>query len=327
MTSALPLDDTLAVVIDGELPEAGVDLFHSARFHMLSVRQRPPGARAHAFTLVHRRSGAALGAARFVEDEPGHFHSPGRGSYGGLQIAAGHEQSLATMEAFAAQVEAFLVEQGARFITIVLPPLAYDPPQTSAWINILLRHGFSLARHELSYAVDVGPLFLELIDHGNRKQLKKCEREGLVCEVLGPSDQEAAYAVLDENRRKKGNALSMTWPALQELGAAFPAAVRWSGVRRPGEGHDALVAAAVALRINPRVLYVLYWGEGVGSETLSPVTVLARELYEHCLTERIAVLDVGTSTLHGVPNHGLIRYKKNLGCQASLKLTLTKALP
>jgi predicted N-acyltransferase len=179
-----------------------------------------------------------------------------------------------------------------------------------------------MSRHELSYAIDVSGAFAENIDYGNRKQLKKCEREGLTRGALDRSDYESAYEVIAENRRKKGHTPSMTWAALEEMCDRMPDRIRCFGVRR----GPALIAAAICLVINARTLYVFYWGEIAGVEILSPVTFLAEHIFDYCLGEGIALLDLGTATLDGIPNHGLIRYKRHLGCRGSLKLTMSKAI-
>jgi hypothetical protein len=132
----------------------------------------------------------------------------------------------------------------------------------------------------------------------------------------------AAYGVIAENRAKKGYSLSMSLEALHAMADRFPGAVRCAGVHAEGE----LIAASICIAVNPTTLYVFYWGEIPGAERRSPVTLLAGGLYEYCAREGFALLDVGTSTLAGEPNHGLIRYKSNLGCRPSLKLSVAKPL-
>jgi predicted N-acyltransferase len=224
------------------------------------------------------------------------------------------------MHAFVDCAEGLLRDAGARQLSLVLPPLAYHLHETSAWVNVLLRAGFAVTRHELSYAIDVNRPFGDGIDRGNRKQLRKAEREGLVVADLAPHEYEAAYAVIVENRAKKGRTPSITWEGLQAMASGFPDAVRCFGAR-----HGArLVAAAICLLVNPHVLYVFYWGEVAGAESSSPVTLVARHIHERCMAEGISLLDLGTATVLGVPDPGLVRYKRHLGCRESLKLTLAK---
>jgi hypothetical protein len=49
-------------------------------------------------------------------------------------------------------------------------------------------------------------------------------------------------------------------------------------------------------------------------------------LFEYCREAGMDLLDLGTANVNGAPNHGLMRYKKNLGSTESLKLTLARQL-
>jgi len=320
MSIVLPVDDHFEVVVDPATGCDGVDFFNTLAFYNL---HRPSSSNGFYFLLRNRTSGASAGAVHFCEAEPGHFRSPLRGSYAGFELARGTDIPLACMEKFEQAVEAFLASHGARRVSVSLPPLAYHPHTASVWINILLRAGFVIDRHELIYSLEVdGESFVSKIDRGNKKQLAKCERNGLAVRSLEREEYRAAYEVIVENRAKKGNAVSVSWSALDDMVQQCPLAVRCFGVFQDAK----MIASSVCIAVNPDVLYVFYWGEVAGVETLSPVTLLARHLYEVCQNEKIALLDVGASTLEGVPNHGLIRYKKALGCTESLKLFFTKTI-
>jgi hypothetical protein len=189
---------------------------------------------------------------------------------------------------------------------------------------VLWRAGFSIEGHELNYAIPIaGGSLLPRIDHGNRKRVRAAQRLGLRFHHLADDELDAAYGVVAENRAKRGYSLSMSLQGLREMSRALPGRVRCFGARHDG----VLVASAVCVDVNPDVLYVFYWGEIAGVERLSPVAFLATELYTVCVREDRRMLDVGTSTLRGVPNYGLIRFKKNLGCRESLKLTLGREIP
>jgi predicted N-acyltransferase len=115
----------------------------------------------------------------------------------------------------------------------------------------------------------------------------------------------------------------MTWAALHAMIDALPTRVRCFGVHA---ADGTMIASAICLLVNPTTLYVFYWGEIAGVESLSPVTLLAQCLFDHCKANAISLLDLGTSTVKGAPNEGLLRYKRHLGARISLKLTMHKAL-
>jgi hypothetical protein len=56
------------------------------------------------------------------------------------------------------------------------------------------------------------------------------------------------------------------------------------------------------------------------------VTVIAAALYRFARSADIRLLDLGTSSVHGEPNHGVFAFKKSLGAKPSIKMYFTKEL-
>ena len=69
---------------------------------------------------------------------------------------------------------------------------------------------------------------------------------------------------------------------------------------------------------------MLYWGEDISYIRESPVVILSSGIYDYCSDERISLLDVGTSTMNGFPDPGLLRFKRALGFKESIKLAYRK---
>ena len=72
------------------------------------------------------------------------------------------------------------------------------------------------------------------------------------------------------------------------------------------------------------MLYVFYWGEHPSVRHRSPVLLLAEALYEYARELGAKVLDIGTATVDSVPNQGLMDFKRQIGCQASLKVEFVR---
>lgn len=305
------------MLVDAFLADAGTDIFNQAAFHRLH-RPRFGGS---AFLQWRQPGAAPCGTFHALEVEPGLFASPGRGSYGGFDIAPG-----LTCEAIARMVqeaEEHLRGLGARRLSVVLPPLCYAPERSSLVLHSLLGLGYVVERHELNQSIALRHARIDTLgSYANRKRLNKALREGVAVTLLPPEAHPEAHAVLVEARRKKGYTLSMSWPDVAEMRAAFPQALRVFGAWQGG----AMVAAAICLVVNPTLLYVYAWGELPGAERLSPVTALAAALYRHARQEGFAQLDLGTSSLHGTVNPGLFAFKRSLGATPSPKLYLGKTL-
>ena len=114
----------------------------------------------------------------------------------------------------------------------------------------------------------------------------------------------------------------MTYGGIEQMVTTFPDRLVFFGVFA---GRD-MIASSICIRLSPTVLYVFYWGDLPGWEEYSPVSLLAMTIYDYARRNGYLQLDLGTSTIDGVPNYGLINFKREMGCQESLKLTFIKRL-
>ncbi len=305
------------MLVDAFLPDETADIFNRAAFHQLHRPRFASGT----FLQWRGANGRFCGAFHALEEAPGHFSSPGRGSFGGFDVADGLGCSeIATM---VGEAEQHLRDLGARRLSLVLPPLCYAPDRAALVLHALLGLGYVVERHELNQAIALRHAQITTLGtYANRKRLNKTLREGVSTALLPPEAHAEAHAVLVEARRKKGYTLSMSWNDVAEMRAAFPQALRVFGAWHGG----AMVAAAICVVVNPSLLYVYAWGELPGAERLSPVTALAAALYRHARQEGFTQLDLGTSSLHGAVNPGLFAFKRSLGATPSPKLFLSKTL-
>lgn len=259
--------------------------------------------------------------AHFTPTADGDWRSPARGTFGGF----GHKKDLRLEDliAFQEAIELELKAMGAKRVDILLPPEAHDPTAFANCYYMLHCAGYSVTRSDLNHSllVDERPLF-DRMAYGNQKRLKKCRREALVAQEIGPSELPAVYSVLEENRSVKGNRLSMTLDQIETMRQVFPEAIKLFGC---SDGNE-LVASAICIRVSADILYVFYWGDRPGYSAQSPVVAIADSIYAYCQDQHIALLDVGTSTLDQSPNHGLIQFKRGLGFSESLKVQMGKVL-
>ena len=255
----------------------------------------------------------------FIRDDDVYV-SPLKGTFGG--ISAHQKVEFNVLESFIRQSVAYLLLKNPKSLNIKLAPSSHNPSIFSLSCNVLLRLGFSISSKDLNYdlSVDERP-YLDRIDYGNVKRIKKCLREGLQAFELEPDRFEEAYKVIALNRARRGYPVSMTYDQIQEMVLAFPGRIVCFGIFSDTDKKN-LVASSICILINTRVLYVFYWGDVAEMETLSPIALLASHIYEYMQKNAYEIFDLGTSTIHGEPIYGLINFKRNLGFSESLKLTL-----
>lgn len=314
----VPLDDQFEIRINWFLSADINHLFNEASFFRLHTNSRND-----VYAQLTRISDEHVFATLCFYDLGDHeFSSPSRGTFGG--VSAESTLALGRLDAFIELVTDYVFQLGAKMVRIKLAPLTHDIALLSKISNILVRQRWVLTASELNFDMHVEPTaFVERVERGSAKRLRKCLRENLIaCRM--PLDQlNAAYAIIAENRQRRGYPMTMTLPQVDTMRTIFPDKLFLFGVHA-NEPPQRLLAAAICMAVQRHVLYVLYWGDVDGVETYSPIVLLAADIYAFCQRTGYLVFDAGISTLNGIPNEGLINFKQRLGFRASLKPTFTR---
>lgn len=313
--TVLAVDDKFRIEINHFRTSAHDNLFNEVAYFKLHASSTNDCY----MQLVNPVNGKVYATIAFYQAEAYTFLSPKRGTYGGLEVHC--ELELKVIESFLALALSHLKQLGATAITIKLAPFSHNLALSSTLFNLLLRQDFVLDNHELNYdmQVDNSP-FLDRVSYGNNKRIRKCLRDGVAVAQVELDQFANVYAVIQENRMRRGFSVSMTAEQLGAMISTFPDKFFLFAVWE-NEQRLKMIASAVCLAVSPSILYVFYWGDVAGVESYSPITLLASTIYEFCQNNEFHLFDVGTSTLAGEPNYGLINFKQNLGFSASLKPT------
>lgn len=259
-----------------------------------------------------------VGVCHFIEIEKGILRSPYRGTYGGLSL--NKELSFQNIYDIISHLLKYFKEKKIRSVEIVTEPFSHNLHKSSIILNVFLEKGFSILNHEINHSIimDEEPLVNKMM-RNNKKRFNKCFKEDFQFdEVFTQFDIRNNYKLIKENRESNGHKISMSFDQIMEMNSTFPDNLHFFNVSH----NNKLVAASICLKINKDVLYVFYWADKSGYESYSPVVFLASGIYDFAKKSNFKILDVGTSSLNGIPNLGLIAFKENLGFKISPKLTL-----
>ncbi len=243
----------------------------------------------------------------WIEDDIA--YSPLRGTFGGF----GGDVSLKDYEHLVDQ----LLLLGCKEYRIKLAPSSHDQEAFALAFNVLSRAGFKVIGQELNYDQRIEDEIN--LSESNAKRLRKIER----MQFAGfTATLEEAYPIIAENRARKGRPMSMTLESLQQMRNVISYSVICYQVISPFHGGG--VAAAICIEISKDIRYVFMWGDASEMESYSPIIMLADHIYFRATMDCKTLLDVGTSTEDGMPNYGLINFKRGLGFRESIKLTMGK---
>ncbi|MFA6041605.1 MAG: hypothetical protein WC733_08885 [Methylophilus sp.] len=313
--NTLHMDDKYQLAINHFHPSESGNLFNEIAYFKLHTESEHDSY----MQLVSVNNQQVHATLAFYQVGEQAFASPKRGTFGGLTVHSSLEFKV--VESFVTLALSYLKKLGAHEITIKLAPFSHDLALSSMMTNILLRQGFAIANHELNYDLIVDEQSLsDRASYGNRKRIRKCLRDGIIAEQVALDRYLDVYAVIKENRLRKGFGVSMSAEQLAQMVDTFPDRVvlfsAWENAKK-----SKMIASAVCLALSPSILYVFYWGDIADVEAYSPITLLAATIYDYCQKNAFQILDVGTSTVAGEPNYGLINFKQHLDFTESLKPT------
>jgi hypothetical protein len=208
----------------------------------------------------------------------------------------------------------------ARFI---FPPTFYAQNEISCAFNVMQRIGFTIEATELNYQIDLYRFdtngYYDILRYNAKKAFLQAEKAGLTCETCKNEEEIIeAYEVIAANRSSKGYPLKMT---CKDVCDTLKIVKHDVFIIKKGEKT---IASAIIYRLNDRVAQVIYWGDVPGYSEYRPMNWLSYQVVTYYKQLGFRWLDIGPATEKGVPNYGLCDFKQSIGCETSLKFTLTQ---
>lgn len=243
--------------------------------------------------------------------------------FAGPDVARGYETVGNVVGLLRAAVEG-AAERGARRVRVRLKPPHYSDVESHLQFG-LLTTGFVIDRADLNYYVDLRSFesaddYERSLKPQSRRNIRQAIDAGVTTVVATHDDEDswrAGYRVLEKNRTEKGRPMRLPFDYVQRMRDKFSTVVRML-VARTADGG--VCASALLYRIAPGHDVVQYWGDADHTLPSSPMALLARDVVSHSIDTGARFLDLGISTDHGVPNHGLIQFKRSIGAVAEVRI-------
>ena len=216
-----------------------------------------------------------------------------------------------------------MADAGVRQVLMRMKPPHFSATEPGLLFSLLSR-GCCVAESNLNFYIDLTGYrtvddYLVDLKKPARRAVRHGELLGLRSALLAEDDEAgwyAAYEVLRVNRANKGRPTRLSHEYVCAIRDAFPGLVRMLVV----SSDDTVCAAALLYRIGARRDVVQYWGDAGHELVSSPMNFLVREVVAHCVETGSEYIDLGISTDHGEPNHGLIQFKRSVGARSEVRL-------
>ena len=297
-----------------------ITLFNDERYHRCNLH---PGQRL--FRYDHVVGNSLIGTlSGVVEDELldcGHS-----APFGGIDCARRRETAGAILGLLrAANTRARA--NGIREIRIRVRP-GYFGPNEFASQFALLNLGASIKSCELALGLEpwrfgAAEEYLAMLQPAERSAVRHGLRAGLVfdpAETTG--DWAACYELLAATKRRRGAQPSISFDYLMMLNEIFGKRIAMHRLMQDGE----LAGAALVYRVSRDWDYVAAWGDNLRHRHNRVMNVMAYQLVCAAIVQRVTVIDIGTSSVRGVPDDGLVQFKRNIGGATGLRLNFRLSL-
>ena len=293
---------------------AHITLFNDERFQRcnLAAGERP-------FRYDHIVSGRLIGTFSGVIDgaalDCGHS-----APFGGIDFTRRGESAGAIADLLrAAALRAR--EAGASELRVRARPGYYGPNETAVEFA-MLNLGAAIDACELSLGIETARFgspqaYEAALKSSGRRTLRHGLQAGMeFAAAESAAEWAACYALLDETRRRHGARLRISFDYVMRLREVFGQRIAMHRLRREGE----LAGAALVYRIARDWDYVVAWGDDLRHRPYRVVNVLAHQLVRQAIAQRLSVVDAGVSSIAGVADDGLIRFKRSVGATTGLRL-------
>ncbi|WP_038029375.1 GNAT family N-acetyltransferase [Thermonema rossianum] len=254
------------------------------------------------------------------------FFSPRFLTFGGWEGSA--RLSLADWQQLLQRTLTFLEGQGAAVWQVACPPDFYPlhTPPAGAWQALSRR--VQIVEDLCHYLrVEDRPL-RALMSRGQRRYLNMPRRyhwhlRRYPASALDITRWNEFYSLLELNRQARNIPLSITYERLIRSAAIAKEAMQLFELR---DTDDRLLAATLALRVHPQVIYYFLPVCHPQYYVFSPMVPLLNAIYEYARQEGISFLDLGISSVKGIVNQGLSAFKERLSAKRGCKNTLIISL-
>ena len=244
--------------------------------------------------------------------------SPFSAPFGGFHYS--HEYMFySPVHEFLSDLQEYTSRAGLKQLSITLPPDLYQVNMNAKLVNAFLQLGFTMELPDINNWVNLNEFDGVWIKGVVAQNCRKAVKHGLVWSVATDKEElDAVYGVIHRNREDQGRKIYMTLEDILEVRTVFP--IDFFQIREP-DGN--CVGAAIFYRGHEKIVQGIFLGDDLDKRNLGIMNYMYMNVYQYYKEMGFEYIDLGTSSLGGKPNPGLIRFKELHNCETSLRYTFT----
>jgi hypothetical protein len=295
-------------------------LFNDERYQRCSLR---PGQRL--FRYDHLADDRLIGTLSGVIQDG--LLDCGHGApFGGIDWHRRRERVSAIVDLIRAAVS-HAAAKDIREIRLRARPAYFGANETAVQFA-LLNLGASVEACELSLGIETWRYrmpeeYVAALDVSSRNKIRQGLRAGMVfCAAETAADWASCVDLLAETKRRRGVRLKISLDYVMRQRGLFGDRIAMHRLTHDGE----LAGAALVYRVADDWDYIAAWGDDLRHRNSRVMNLMAYYLVCAAIVQRVKVLDIGISSVDGVPDDGLVQFKRSIGATTGLRLDFRLAL-
>ncbi|HNP18252.1 MAG TPA: GNAT family N-acetyltransferase [Fulvivirga sp.] len=242
--------------------------------------------------------------------------SPFSATFGGIDFD--EKLALRDLSAFVESINTDLKKREAKRITITIAPQIYNNAKFILVYQALMDNGYEVKNSRISSTLLVDQnAFDSKIHKSERKKLRQTHKNQYQFKVENDNSYSSIYQLIKTCRKERELKLSMSEALLGRVVQALPSEFHFFSLRDDLK----IIAAAICVNTSSDVLYVFYGGHLKAYNKLSPVVMLYEGIYQYAQSEKLRLIDYGTSHGEMQTDHDLLDFKQYIGCTSGLAIT------
>lgn len=289
-------------------------MFNDERYQRCNLR---PGQRL--FRYDHVAGGRLVGTLSGVIED-GLLDCGHSAPFGGIDWVRPREAVSAIGDLIRAVVS-HAAAKNIRAIRIRARPGYFGANETAVQFA-LLNLGASVESCELSLGIETRRYrmpeeYMAALNDSSRNMIRQGSRVGMAFGAAETAaDWAACFDLLTETKRRLGVQLSISFDYLMRLRGVFGDRIAMRRVTHDGE----LAGAALVYRVADDWDYIAAWGDDLRHRNSRVMNLMAYYLVCTAIAQRVKVLDIGISSVDGVPDDGLVQFKRSIGATTGMRL-------
>jgi hypothetical protein len=238
--------------------------------------------------------------------------SPLAASFGGFDFD--NELSDKQLFAFVEAVFCWLKTQQIHAVQIIQAPVCYQVhyPRLQKVLAFFSTNIISETNQHLAIS-DIP--FAKIINPAAKRRLNKCEKEHFFLEI-NPQKLNEQYDFIQKERLAKGIPLTITKARFLSLFESFPESFLPFTLYH---NHQIIATCTAVIVVPQQIIYYFLPANSLSYKPFSPSILLIKYLYKYAQLHQYKILDLGISSVNGILNENLFRFKKNLGAITTTK--------